>query len=168
MKSLRRSLATGRLSPANSRNTVFTSRLRKAALNAGLAFLFASLAACGGGGSQQPLTTALPSGPSPGSLTMAGTSALQSVGATYQFTATVTFSDNTTRDVTSQSLWTSSANSVATITQSGGLEMAVGTGDVTISASFSAAGGTVRAFNLAARNGNSSAVDHRGAFHRAS
>jgi uncharacterized protein YjdB len=99
---------------------------------------------------------------------MAGTSALQSVGATYQFTATVTFSDNTTRDVTSQSLWTSSANSVATITQSGGLEMAVGTGDVTISASFSAAGGTVRAFNLAARNGNSSAVDHRGAFHRAS
>jgi 6-phosphogluconolactonase (cycloisomerase 2 family) len=122
---------------------------RKSALSVVVAFLVLSIAACGGGGTQQPPPTPVVSNaPVPRSLAIAPGTTLQAVGATQQFTATATFSDNSVRDVTSQATWASSANSVATITQSGGLENAVGSGDVTISASLSMSGSAVRASTL--------------------
>jgi uncharacterized protein YjdB len=53
---------------------------------------------------------------------------------TQQFTATAKLGDGTTQDVTSQSTWTSSSPSVATIDNSG-LATAVATGNTTITAS---------------------------------
>ena len=54
-------------------------------------------------------------------------------GATQQFTATGTYSDNSTRDITAQVTWTSSNTSVATI-NSAGLATGTGAGSSTISA----------------------------------
>ena len=146
MKSLSRSLA-GRLFVVGDACLIFKSGnnisavLRKSVLRIPLVVLVVCVAACGGVGKQSstPTTTV------PTSLAIAPATALQSVGATQQFTATATFSDNSTRDVTSQVNWASSATSIATIAQSGGLEIAVAPGDVTISASFTAAGRTVKA-----------------------
>ena len=55
------------------------------------------------------------------------------VGATQQFTATGTYSDGSTQDITSQATWTSSSPEVATINV-GGLATAVSAGATTISA----------------------------------
>jgi hypothetical protein len=54
-------------------------------------------------------------------------------GQTRQFTATGTFSDNSTQDVTSQVTWASATTSVATISGAG-LASAIGAGTSTISA----------------------------------
>src|SRR5262245_41212124 len=56
-------------------------------------------------------------------------------GATQQFTATGTFSDNSKQDLTNQVTWASATTSVATITSSG-LATGVGTGTSTISATL--------------------------------
>ena len=103
-------------------------------------FSWAFLATACGGGQRVVTETVLPT-----SLAIAPATAAQPVGVSQQFTATVTFSDNTNRDVTSQVAWASSAASIATVTGSGGLGTAVAAGDVVISASFSAAGRTVTA-----------------------
>jgi hypothetical protein len=55
-------------------------------------------------------------------------------GTTEQFTATGTYSDNTTRDITTSVTWNSDTTAVATI-DSTGLATAVATGSTTISAS---------------------------------
>ena len=57
-------------------------------------------------------------------------------GATLQFTATGTFSDGTTADLTSQVTWASASPAVATINPSTGLATAVAQGTATISAAF--------------------------------
>jgi 6-phosphogluconolactonase (cycloisomerase 2 family) len=103
-----------------------------------LAVLVASIAACGGYGKQSATVV-------PASLAISPPTALQVVGATQQFTATVTFNDNSTRDVTAQTSWSSNAIATATITQQGGLESALAPGDATISASFTFGGSTVSA-----------------------
>jgi trimeric autotransporter adhesin len=54
-------------------------------------------------------------------------------GTTQQFTATGTFSDNSTQDLTTEVTWASSTTSVATVS-SGGLATGVGVGATTISA----------------------------------
>ena len=56
-------------------------------------------------------------------------------GTTEQFTATGTYSDNSTQNLTSQVTWASATTSVATITATG-LATAVGTGTSTISATL--------------------------------
>ena len=56
-------------------------------------------------------------------------------GLTQPFTATGTFSDTSTQDLTNQVTWASATMTVATIT-SGGLATAVGTGTSTISATL--------------------------------
>ena len=57
------------------------------------------------------------------------------INATQQFTATGTFSDNSTKDVTAQSAWTSSAPATATVGASTGLATGVAAGGpVTITA----------------------------------
>jgi len=63
---------------------------------------------------------------------------------TQQFTATATFSDMTTGDVTTQASWTSSLPSIATV-NSNGLATAVTTGSTTISAAL---GGQTATANL--------------------
>lgn len=63
-------------------------------------------------------------------------------GATQQFVATGTYSDNSTQDVTSQATWTSSSTAVATINASSGLATAVAAGATTISAALSGVTGS--------------------------
>ena len=62
-------------------------------------------------------------------------------GSTQQFTATGTFSDNSTQNLTSQVTWVSSSTTVATISAAG-LATGVATGTSTITASLSGATGT--------------------------
>jgi 6-phosphogluconolactonase (cycloisomerase 2 family) len=125
------------MGPAISRFSATLEDKRKFSLSAVLACLL-SLAACGMyGGSQS--TAALRS------LAITPATASQVVGDNRQFTATVTFSDNSRRDVTMQATWASGAEAIATITKSGGQEKAVAPGDTTISASFSYLGRMVSA-----------------------
>jgi uncharacterized protein YjdB len=62
-------------------------------------------------------------------------------GSTQQFTATATYSDNSTADVTKTVSWTSSNPAVATISSTG-LATAVAAGSVTIAASLDSIGGS--------------------------
>ncbi len=62
-------------------------------------------------------------------------------GGTQQFTATGTYSDNSTQNLTSQVTWTSSKPAVATI-DAGGLAAAVSAGGTTISAALSGVPGS--------------------------
>jgi uncharacterized protein YjdB len=64
-----------------------------------------------------------------------------SAGANQQFTATATYSDNSTADVTSTVSWNSGSSSVATIA-SAGLATAVASGSSTITASLNGVSGT--------------------------
>jgi hypothetical protein len=63
------------------------------------------------------------------------------MGQTEQFTATGTFSDNSTQNLTSSVTWASATTSVATITAAG-LATAVGAGTSTISATLSGISGS--------------------------
>ena len=62
-------------------------------------------------------------------------------GATQQFTATGTFSDNSTQNLTGQVTWASATTAVATIT-AGGLATGVAAGTSTISATLGAVSGS--------------------------
>ncbi len=63
----------------------------------------------GGGGGGNPTLVSIQVTPSNPSITLGATA------ATQQFTATGTFSDNTTRDLTASASWSSSAPTVATV-----------------------------------------------------
>lgn len=63
------------------------------------------------------------------------------LSGTQQFMALGTFGDNTTRDVTSSVIWTSSSTNIATINSSG-LATGIATGVTTITASQSGHSGT--------------------------
>ncbi|MGZ6005649.1 MAG: N,N-dimethylformamidase beta subunit family domain-containing protein, partial [Candidatus Saccharimonadales bacterium] len=84
------------------------------------------------------------SGPAPGptltSIAVAPTSPSIAIGATQQFTATGTYSDSSTQDLSNQVAWTSANTSVATISASG-LATGVSAGSTTISASLSGVSG---------------------------
>ncbi len=86
------------------------------------------------------------------SIAVAPTSAAIPVGGTQPFTATGTYSDATTRDLTAQVTWASIEAAVATVT-SAGLATGVGPGTTTISATLSGMTGstllTVQAAPLA-------------------
>jgi hypothetical protein len=75
------------------------------------------------------------------SITVAPPDPSISLGGTQQFTATGTFSDGTTEDLTAQVTWTSSEVSVATIT-AGGLASTAGIGSTTITAKMNNVSGT--------------------------
>lgn len=69
-------------------------------------------------------STATPTAPSSGPATLAGiitsgTQRLTEAGATAQYTATATFSDGTSQDVTRSATWNSSASNVATVSAQG-------------------------------------------------
>jgi 6-phosphogluconolactonase (cycloisomerase 2 family) len=63
-------------------------------------------------------------------------------GLTQQFTATGTYTNSTTQDLTSMVSWTSSNPSIASIAASGGLATAAAPGSVTVTASMSGITGT--------------------------
>jgi hypothetical protein len=74
-------------------------------------------------------------GPTLKSIAVTPTTATIAVNGTQQFTATGTFSDNSTKDVTTQSAWKSSNTEVATVVAGTGLATGVGVGGpVTITA----------------------------------
>src|SRR5256885_14732620 len=58
------------------------------------------------------------------------------VGATQQFTATGTYSDSSTADITTTVTWASGTTATATITASGGLATAVAAGTTQITATM--------------------------------
>ena len=61
---------------------------------------------------------------------------LQQVGATLQYTATGTYSDGTTQNLTSQVTWASTSPAVAAINANSGLAAGIGVGTSTISATL--------------------------------
>ncbi len=73
------------------------------------------------------------------SITITPTAPQIALGTTLQFTATGTYSDNTTQDITANVVWKSSVGSVATISNSGitrGLATSAGAGTTTITAAL--------------------------------
>lgn len=92
------------------------------------------LAGCGGDGNSATLV----------SIAVTPANPTVALGATKQFTATGTYSDGTTKDMTGQVVWTSSDTSKATVGKDTGLGTAVAAGTTTITAaSGSITGNTV-------------------------
>lgn len=89
-------------------------------------------AGCGGGGSSAVTLSSIAVTPATPSITVA---------ADQQFTATGTYSDGTTADLTASAVWSSSDTAVATVVGTSGLATAVAAGTATITATDS--GGTV-------------------------
>ena len=87
-------------------------------------------------------TWCLAPGPAPTLQSIAVTPANPTIltGGTQQFTATGTYSDNSTQNLTSQVTWASSSTAVATI-GTGGLATGVGAGTTTISATLNGVSG---------------------------
>jgi hypothetical protein len=82
--------------------------------------LLLGLAACSK--DHNPLGAAREQGPvpvSPGSITIGGPTSLERPGAIGHLTATATFADHSSRDVTAEAYWSSSQPDVATITSPG-------------------------------------------------
>lgn len=80
-----------------------------------------------------PTVTSIAITPNPASIAM---------GATQQFTATATYSDSSTANVTSTANWTAANQAVATM-NSAGLATSLASGSTTITASLSGVSGTV-------------------------
>jgi uncharacterized protein YjdB len=101
---------------------------------ASLMVVLTSLSACGGGGGS--------SAPSPVTLQSVAVtpgSPMLSVGAQQQLSATGTYSDSTTKDLTALATWMSSATSVAKV--AGGIVTGVSPGSTTIVATYNAVSG---------------------------
>jgi Bacterial Ig-like domain (group 2) len=101
------------------------------------------LAACGGSSSSAPSNPNTPPPSSPTVSSVAVTPANPSVtaGATEQFKAVATYSDNSTKDVTSSASWVSASTSVATI-NSAGLATSVNPGATKITAGLDSVSGS--------------------------
>jgi hypothetical protein len=105
-----------------------------------LATVIGMLSGCG---SSQPAPTPAPQ-PVPPTVTVASISVTGTapvVGAAAQFSSTATLSNGTTQNVTSQSRWTSSNISVATV-DSTGVVMGVGAGEADVTATYQSLAGT--------------------------
>ena len=94
-----------------------------------------ALAGCGKSTPVSPTPTPGPGLPTPVSMTIRGPTSLDHPGDTGQLTATVTFSDNTSRDVTVDASWTVIAGSMVAITGPG-LIRATGYGLGNVSATY--------------------------------
>jgi hypothetical protein len=88
--------------------------------------------------------TGTPAVPTLVSIAVTPATATIGVNATQQFTATGTFSDNSTKDVTTQSAWTSSNTATATVGAATGLATGVAGGTVTITATDGTIKGTAQ------------------------
>jgi hypothetical protein len=92
---------------------------------------------CSCGSSSSPSSPTAPSSSSAtvSSVLVSGGTSLSKAGQTVQLTATATFSDGTTQNVTASATWQSSNTGVATVTP-GGLVTAVTSGTVTLTATY--------------------------------
>src|SRR5947208_1659605 len=86
---------------------------------------------CGGGGGSNP-----PTGATLSSIAVTPANPSIAAGATQQFKATGTYSDGTTKDLSSSAAWSSSNTSVATVSAAG-LATGVSAGQSSISATVS-------------------------------
>lgn len=105
--------------------------------------LLLTLAGCGGGSGS---SVTPPGPPSLVSIAVAPANSSVTVGETLQFTATGTYSDGSTQNLTNSATWSSSSTSDATIQSAGqatpGMATGVATGSVTITAALSGVSGT--------------------------
>ncbi|MBJ6750296.1 DUF3443 family protein [Geomonas anaerohicana] len=114
--------------------------MRSVRLSAVLAMVavLMGLVGCGGGGSKGPALT---------SISVAPVNATIPVGTTGRFTATGTYSDNSSRDITNLVSWTSSTAGIATISNVAGTKgtvTALSVGTTTVTATL----GTVTASTI--------------------
>src|SRR4030042_5288128 len=98
-----------------------------------LSFIFVGCGGSGGGGSDNTSNAALTA------ISVTPTNPSVAKGTAQQFTATGTYSDNTTQDLTTTVTWSSSSTSVATINNAG-LATAVEAGTAIITATEPASG----------------------------
>jgi len=101
-----------------------------------LATVLACIAGCGGGGSSAPSLVAI---------TVQTANVLLPLGSGCQFSATGSYSDNSSADLTSRVTWSSSDTAVATISNSAGSNgaaLSVSGGSVTITAALGGVTGT--------------------------
>src|SRR4029079_16833436 len=105
-------------------------------------FATVMLVACGGNNNANPVSPTPSPNPSAAVSAITVTSAPASA-TTFQLTATARFSDNTSRDVTTAAAWTTSNESLATVSQSGVLT-AIGTGDVDVRAVYQGVTGLLK------------------------
>jgi hypothetical protein len=106
-------------------------------------------------------STTSPSPATVSSVAVSGIASLSNIGQTVQLTATATFSDGTTQNVTATATWQSSNSSVATVS-SGGLVTAVTSGTVTMTATFQGKAGTATvpiSITSSSRNTMSATID---------
>lgn len=101
--------------------------------------LFVLVTGCGGGGGGKDNGTIPPQ--TLVSIAVTPNNSSIALGATQQFTATGTYSDNTTQDLTSLVSWTSSNTSIAAISNTG-LATPVATGTIIITATSGAISGS--------------------------
>src|SRR6185295_11224618 len=110
-----------------------------------LTFVLAVVWSCGGSSTPTTPTAAVsppPSTPSPPRIrlvTINGNVTFTMIGETSQLTVTATFSDNTTKDVTSEGRWTVGDTRIASVSP-GGLVTVMGYGSTFISFSYPMAG----------------------------
>jgi uncharacterized protein YjdB len=96
-----------------------------------------ALTGCGGGGDGGTPTA----GPTPAltALAVSPNGQIDTIGATRQFTATATYDDGSTGDVTGNVTWTSSKPEVATVNTTG-VATAVGASSATLTATHADSG----------------------------
>jgi hypothetical protein len=116
--------------------------LRLSTLAARCLFLFVSIfavlhmTACGGSGSGSGSGTLPPPTKTLTSIAVTAAASSIAVGGTDQFSATGTYSDNTTADLTSSATWASTSTATATINSTGlAAGIAAGTTNITASSS---------------------------------
>ena len=119
-----------------------------------LCIIFLLLGGCGAGVDSE--ISALPAGTQLVSISVTPANPSLPVGNAQQFTASGTYSDGTTRDITNQVTWTSLPTSAATINSSG-LATGVAAGTATITAALSGNSGTA---TLTVTSGGSSGSNY--------
>ena len=102
-----------------------------------LASLVMVITGCGSGATSGEPTKSI------SSLAVSPSSVSLAVGATQQLTATATYSDGSTANVSSQASWASSNGALASVNSSG-MVTTVGAGSVTVTASFSGVNGSTQ------------------------
>ena len=120
------------LSKNRSGNTAWL--MHRVAMSAGLAGMLLMVEGCGGGSTSPQVQTVTT--PQLTSLSVSPSAIPVVVGSNQQFTATGNYSDGSTKDLTQNVSWASSAPTVATVSSSG-LATALSSGEASISATMS-------------------------------
>lgn len=115
----------------------FTVRLQPFVLSLSISFIILGIAGCGGSSS----TTLSNSGKAITGIALSPSTASVTAGASQQFTATATYSDRSTADVTSAASWTAASKSVVNV-KSNGMVSGLAAGSTTVTASLGGVSGT--------------------------